>query len=169
MKNIEDLKNIAMKISTTIKEKDFFLNGGCSKLVEYFFDSFMKNEKGETELACFFYVNEYQNKEDMLLQINNASHKELIDLLIYYELIISHIAVVDSENKNIIDGHGCNDQNFYDDNLMLPGNFRVNFIFENKKECQDFIENVCATHVFGQTSQKRIKTKIEKLMTKCAA
>lgn len=160
---LKDVEEVIDAINQDSKASDFFLNGGCSKLVQYLAPLFIINKK-EVKMAMFFYFRGSYQKQTLESLIKSISNEDLLIAIEKGKVLVDHIAIVN--NNHIYDGRGVTEQGFYQEEYMLKDNFMHMFTFRSHEEVEIMMEKICKTHIFGNYKLSVVKGMITKLLKK---
>lgn len=162
MKNfLSNVKNIVKSINESPLDKNYFINGGCSNLVNYLTPFFMGNEK-LVEFAMFIYAEEEWDVTQINKIMDRATKEKLNELLKEEIILIDHIAII--HNDIIYDGNGFNKKEYFLNKIMLPNNFMRTITFKKEDFVEDFLNTVKGTHIFGHHSESGTRQRIENML-----
>lgn len=156
MKNKELVRRVVMAISQSAADRKFFLNGGCSKLVEYFLPFIKEDET--IKLAVFIYFRSPQEQSALRKTLSEYQEDDLLRKIEGFDILIDHIALFN--DGMIYDAHGITKQEKYQQEIMLSNNFMEVMEFESDAYLDAFMRAVCGSHIHGKTSKKIIQNKV---------
>ncbi|MDI6977255.1 hypothetical protein [Serratia sp. Se-RSBMAAmG] len=156
MKNKELIGRMVMAISQSAADRKFFLNGGCSKLVEYFIPFIKKDET--IKLAVFIYFRSLQEQSALRKTLSESQEEDLLRKIEGFDILIDHIALFD--DGMIYDAHGITTKEIYQREIMLNNNFMEVMEFKLDGYLDAFMKAVCGSHIHGKTSKKVIQNKV---------
>lgn len=158
MKNKELIERVVIALSQSAAEHKFFLNGGCSKLVEYLLP-FVKEQK-VIKLAVFVYARSPQEQSALRKILSESQEEDLLRKIEGFDILIDHIALFN--DGMIYDAHGITTQERYQQETMLSNNFMDVMEFEHGDYFDAFMKAVCESHIHGKASAKVIQNKVER-------
>lgn len=156
MKNKELIERVVIALSQSAAEHKFFLNGGCSKLVEYFLP-FLRECK-VIKLAVFVYARSPQEQSALRKTLSESQEEDLLRKIEGFDILIDHIALLN--DGMIYDAHGITEKEIYQQEIMLSNNFMEVIEFESDDYLDAFMKAVCGSHIHGKTSKKVIQNKV---------
>ncbi len=162
MKNKELFRRVVMAISQSAADRKFFLNGGCSKLVEYFLP-FLKEDE-TIKLAVFIYFRSPQEQSALRKTLSESQEDDLLREIEGFDILIDHIALFN--DGMIYDAHGIIAQEKYQQETMLNNNFMMIMEFKSGGYLEAFMKAVCGSHIHGKTSKKAIQNKVNRAVNR---
>lgn len=156
MKSKELIGRVVMAISQSAADRKFFLNGGCSKLVEYF-HPFLRESK-VIKLAVFIYFRSPEEQSVLRRMLRESQEDDLLRKIESFDILIDHIALFN--DGMIYDAHGITKWEKYQQEIMLSNNFMEVMEFEPDAYFDAFMKAVCGSHIHGKTSKKVIQNKV---------
>lgn len=156
MKNKELIERVVIALSQSAAEHNFFLNGGCSKLVEYLLP-FVKEQK-VIKLAVFVYARSPQEQSALRKILSESQEEDLLRKIEGFDILIDHIALFN--DGMIYDAHGITTQERYQQEIMLSNNFVEIMEFKPDAYLDSFMRSICGSHIHGKTSKKVIQNKV---------
>lgn len=162
MKNQEIVERVVIAISQSAADRKFFLNGGCSKLVEYFIPFIKKDET--IKLAVFIYFRSPQEQSALRKTLRESQEEDLLRKIDGFDILIDHIALFN--DGMIYDAHGITAKEIYQREIMLSNNFMEVMEFESDHYLDAFMKAVCGSHIHGKTSKKVIQNKVTRAVNR---
>lgn len=158
LNSINEAKKIVTMISHDDISKNFFNNGGCSKLARYLMP-FFKTDC--VEIMCIIYTDNNEHKEEISEQLK---YEHIFEL--YSEKIISinHVALV--HNNIVYDANGATLLEEYIKNNSIKSYIHEMVKFDNKRDLVSFFYLLFEEHKYGFTPGGKIKEKIKQLCGK---